>query len=117
MAETGLELFGVALEKSRESAALHYFDRTITYADLDKTSDALATGLHNRGVNHGDRVVAYMQNTPQFIITLLASWKIGAVFVPVNPMNKVRELEHIYRDARPTAVVFEQSLFENLPKK
>ncbi|NHD16952.1 MULTISPECIES: AMP-binding protein [unclassified Actinopolyspora] len=92
-------------ERFPESVALTYFDTEISYRELDGLADALATYLAERGVGGGDRVALYLQNIPQFGIALLASWKIGAIVVPLNPMYRSHELTTILADAQPAAIV------------
>ena len=69
---------------------LYYFDTPVTGAAVDADSDALAAALAARGIGRGDRVALFLQNVPQFVIALLATWKLGAIAVPVNPMLKER---------------------------
>jgi long-chain acyl-CoA synthetase len=101
-ATTALSLF-VAAAPARP--AITYFDRTLTYATLDQLSDRLAAWLHEHGVRRGDRVATLLQNTPQFVIVALASWKLAAIVVPLNPMYRVPELARLFADCRPGAVV------------
>src|ERR671928_24193 len=53
--------------------------------EVYEPSDALAAGLGELGVAPGDRVAVYLQNVPQFVLALLATFKAGAIMVPVNP--------------------------------
>ena len=78
---------------------LFYFDTPLTGADVDADSDALAVALATRGLGRGDRIALFLQNVPQFVITLLAAWKLGAIAVPVNPMLKERELRYVLADS------------------
>ena len=82
---------------------MYYFDTPVTGAAVDADSDALAAALAARGIGRGDRVALFLQNVPQFVIALLAAWKLGAIAVPVNPMLKERELRYVLADsgARP----------------
>jgi fatty-acyl-CoA synthase len=50
-------------------------------------------------VKKGDRVLLYLQNSPQFVIAYYAALRADAVVVPVNPMNKTEELRHYIEDA------------------
>ncbi len=84
---------------------IHYFDSTYTRADVDAASDALAAGLACHGIAPGDRVAMYLQNVPQFVICLLATWKLGAIPVPINPMMKERELSYLLDDCGARALV------------
>ncbi|WP_119166745.1 long-chain-fatty-acid--CoA ligase [Algihabitans albus] len=76
-----------------------YHGRSLTYADLHDRVARLAGFLQQRaGVAKGDRVLLFMQNSPQFIVGYYAILRADAVVVPVNPMNRTAELEHIIGD-------------------
>ncbi len=90
---------------------LYYFDTAVTGARVDGDSDALAVALAARGLGRGDRVALFLQNVPQFVIAMLAAWKLGAIVVPVNPMLKERELRYILADSGAKAVISLQDLW------
>lgn len=92
-------------EADPDAPQLHYFDRTLSRRDLDEHSTALGAGLLAHEVVPGDRVALYMQNMPQYVIALLAIWKIGAIAVAVSPMYKARELRQLLLDSEAVAVV------------
>src|SRR3954454_7377374 len=48
------------------AAAVHFFDATLSFAEIDSAADALACVLQERGVEPGDRVAVYLQNDPQW---------------------------------------------------
>ncbi|WP_409019388.1 class I adenylate-forming enzyme family protein [Brevundimonas vesicularis] len=108
----GLALFRSAVEAAPGRAFIHYFDATLTYAEVDAASTRLAAALQASGVVKGDRIAGYMQNIPQFMIALIATWKCGGVFVSVNPMNRSRELGLILNDATPRVLIMESALVE-----
>ena len=85
---SGLEMFLETVQAVPDQAAIYYFDRPMSYGELDRTSTALAAALKQRGVRHGDRIALYLQNIPQFLIGLYGAWKVGAIVVPCNPMFK-----------------------------
>jgi long-chain acyl-CoA synthetase len=99
---TALDLFRAA---PRAAPALFYFDRMLTYAEVDELSDRLAAWLLARGVAGGDRVAINLQNTPQFVIATVAAWKLGAIVVGLNPMYRKAELEKLLADCTPRAIV------------
>jgi len=88
-----------------ERAALRYFDGVMTAAEVDRASDALAAGLEVRGTNRGDRVGIYLQNIPQYALTLLALWKLGATALLLNPMYKRSELRHLIDDSGAIGII------------
>ena len=100
-----LSLFRAAVARAADKPALIYFDGVVTYAELDALSDALAAALLARGFLAGDRCAVYMQNMPQFPIAALGAWKAGGIAVPINPMNRERELTLMLEDCAPKAIV------------
>jgi len=102
---TMLDVFRAAVADAGDGPAIHYFDTTLTYADLDRLSDGLAAALIAGGFVPGDRLALMLQNMPQFVIAMLAAWKAGGIAVTINPMNREREVEVILTDAAPHSVV------------
>src|SRR5882757_5649960 len=102
--------FAASVAARPEHAAIHYFDGTLTYRQLDEQSDARACALLDGGLASGDRVALYLQNVPQYVIGMLATWKAGGVAVAVNPMNKVRELDQLLGDSGASVLITLESL-------
>ncbi|HJV88424.1 MAG TPA: AMP-binding protein [Noviherbaspirillum sp.] len=112
----GLSLFLHAVHAAGDKPAIHFFDRSMTYAELDRLSDSFARYLAAQGVGKGDRVALYLQNVPQFLITLLAAWKIGAIGVTINPMNRARELRVLLQDSGARVLVAHRDLYEEIAR-
>jgi long-chain acyl-CoA synthetase len=89
---TAIGDFMGSAEQKPDSPAVHYFDHTISYAEIDRLSNSFAAALENFGIVKGDRIILVLQNVPQFLICTYAAWKIGAIVVPLNPMYKEKEL-------------------------
>ncbi|MEU8464394.1 AMP-binding protein [Streptomyces sp. NPDC029003] len=104
---TVLDAFRAAVARAPQHPALAYFDGRTGYAEADALSDSLAGHLAARGVRRGDRVAVMLQNTPHFVLAVLAAWKAGAVVVPLNPMYKSAEAGHALRDSGAAALVCE----------
>jgi fatty-acyl-CoA synthase len=100
-----------------DTAAIDYYGTRISYAEVKRQADALAGFLQQRcGVRKGDRVLLYLQNSPQFVISYYAILRADAVVVPVNPMNLTEELRHYIEDAETaTAVVGQERLGQIAP--
>jgi long-chain acyl-CoA synthetase len=113
---SGLEMFLETVQTMPEQAALYYFDRAISYSELDRASSALAAALKERDVRHGDRVALFLQNIPQFLIGLYGAWKVGAIVVPCNPMFKQQELEYQLNDSGAKALICLESLYETVAR-
>ena len=95
--------------------AVDYYGTRVTYAELKRDADALAGFLQQRcGVAKGERVLLYLQNSPQFIIAYYAILRADAVVVPVNPMNRTDELRHYVDDAQARVAIAGQELYERI---
>ena len=88
----------VSAQRFPDKAAVVFFGRVLTYAQLQVQVEQLAGRLRALGVCKGDRVMLNMQNTPQLIVAHFAILRADAVVVPVNPMNKAQELTHYILD-------------------
>jgi len=88
----------VAARRYPGKAAYLFFGRTLSFAELERQALALAGWLQAQGLQRGDRVLLFMQNCPQFVITLYGVLRAGGVVVPVNPMNRVDEFGHYITD-------------------
>lgn len=94
-----------------DKPAILFYGTVLTYAELKDHVDRLAGYLEQQcGVQRTDRVLLYMQNSPQYIIGYYAIQRLTAVVVPVNPMSKTEELRHITRDTGATTVLCGQEL-------
>lgn len=102
-----LALFLSAVKARPDHVAIRFFERAISYRELDQAADALAAYFQNTGIAPGARVVIALQNSPEFVVALLAAWKAGAAPLPVNPMYRRHELAKIFTDAEPSLIVCE----------
>ena len=98
-------------QRHPERTAIHYYGSDLSYGALRRDVDALAGFLQQRcGVKRGDRILLYLQNSPQFVIGYYAILRADAVVVPVNPMNLAEELRHYVEDADATVAIAGQEL-------
>jgi long-chain acyl-CoA synthetase len=85
--------------------ALLFKGASMSYAQLDAESTALAAALEALGVRKGDRVAIVLPNCPQFLVAQFGAWKIGAIVVALNPTYSERELEQALESTRAETVV------------
>jgi long-chain acyl-CoA synthetase len=101
--QTLLDVFRDTVTTAPDSPMLIYFDTVYTASDVDRTSDALAVALAEGGLARGDRMAVYLQNVPQYVVALIAAWKLGAIVVAINPMLTPREIAKLLADSTPVA--------------
>jgi amino acid adenylation domain-containing protein len=96
--------------RSPGKIALVCAGQRLTYAELDARSNALANSLVAAGVERGDRVVIFADNTVETVLSFWAVLKANAVACIVNPLTKSEKLAYLLGDCRPTALISDQSL-------
>jgi long-chain acyl-CoA synthetase len=101
-------LMASAVAQYGDLPALECFGKTMTYAEVDRASEAFAAWLQKKlGVKRGDRVALMCPNVFAFPIAMHGIIRAGAAQVNVNPLYTPRELAHQLNDAgAETIVVF-----------
>ena len=98
-----------------DKAAILYYGSAFSYRQLRSEVDAMAGFLQQHcGIARGDRVVLHMQNSPQFVIAFYAVLRADAVVVPVNPMNRTSELQHVLEDSGARVALVGEELLEHV---
>ncbi len=102
MAEQFSNLYEIIVhqgQKRKRKTALFDDDIKISYGEILERADKLAAYFVQQGIKEGDRVALFLRNSPEFIYTIFAVAKIGAVSVPVNTFLKSEELDYILKDS------------------
>lgn len=102
-------------ERYPEQAAVKFFGHVITYREFVEQAEALAGWLvHEAGVERGDRVMVYLQNSAQWMIAHFAIQRADAILVPVSPMNRAAEVAHYLADSGAQVAICGQDLLSQL---
>jgi amino acid adenylation domain-containing protein len=97
-------------EQRPEKVALVTDGTKYTYAELEQMSARLGATLQSRGVVRGDRVIIFMPNSAEMVVSIYAALRIGAVFSPLNPQTKADKLRYILEDATPACLITDSRL-------
>ena len=95
---TLIEVISAAARQRPAHTALFFKGACLSYAKVDRLSNALAAALIELGIRKGDRVALMLPNCPQWVIGELAAWKAGAVIVPVSPLLAEPEVRRTLND-------------------
>ncbi len=106
------ELFGEQVRRHADRECLISGSRRLTYERVGADSDALAAALAGLGIEPGDRMAVDLPNWPEWIIMLVATAKLGAVFVPLYPTLGYHELRYQLRNTEASLAVAAESLGE-----
>jgi long-chain acyl-CoA synthetase len=93
------EVITYQAKKRKRKVALLVDSEKITYGDILEKVDKLAGFFTQKGIKEGDRVALFLRNSPEFIYTIFAVSKIGAISVPINTFLKEEELDYILEDS------------------
>ncbi|WP_299550977.1 class I adenylate-forming enzyme family protein [uncultured Tateyamaria sp.] len=99
----------LARQVAERPTALALEDSTgacLTYGELDAAAQDLADVLTGKGIGAGDRVMIVSENCAAAVAALFATWRIGAIAVPVNARQTAAELARVDAHAAPKAVFF-----------
>ena len=87
-----------AARDSANDPAVQFKGATLSFADLERLSDACASAFVALGIKRGERIALLLPNCPQFLIAQYGAWKIGAIVAPLNPIYTESELEGPLRE-------------------
>jgi amino acid adenylation domain-containing protein len=100
-----------AARELKEKVALVCMKQRVSYGELDARSNALANTLVASGVQRGDRVVVFADNTVETVVSFWAVLKANAVVSIVNPLTKSDKLSYLLQDCRPTALITDAHIY------
>ncbi|MFF5056780.1 amino acid adenylation domain-containing protein [Micromonospora sp. NPDC000663] len=100
-----LELVRASIDRRPDAPAIHSGSRRFTYAELGRHVGRLADRLARQGVTRGDVVAVHFDRSVEALLAMLASWQLGAAYLPVDPTYPRRRIEFILRDAKAQVIV------------
>lgn len=104
-----------AADSRPDGDALVCGDERLTYRQLLGRASACAAGLAARGVGAGDRVAMLLGNRVEFVVTLFAAARLGAVAVPLSTREQTPGLAYMLSHCAAVAIVHEAGLAAILP--
>ena len=109
------EWFSAQAAATPEATAVIIGDRVLTYAELDRQSDALARLLRSKGVRREVVVGLYVTRGLNMIVGLLAILKAGAAYLPLDPAFPAQRIEFLLNDADVALILTETAIQDTLP--
>lgn len=92
-----------------DKVALICEDKRLTYREINRFAGQLAVALLGMEVKRQDRIVIFLDNSPESVISLFGILKAGAVFVTLNPTMKSKKLNFILKDSGAKALITQTS--------
>ena len=97
-----------------DKPVIYWAEGTVSYGELAARVNAFASALRELGVRREERILLILDDTPAWPIAFLGAMRIGAVPVPVSPMDKLQNFVHFVRDSYARVVIVESPLVDKL---
>ena len=104
-AATVRQLFEAQVDRAPHAVAIVDGDRRTSYAELDAHANRLAWQLIDAGAGPDSLVAISAPRSLELMIGLVAIWKAGAAYLPIDPDYPAVRIEHMLGDARPAIVL------------
>lgn len=111
------EFLEVSVDRFPDKDALVTETQRLTYRVLEEQANRLAHSLMELGVQRGDRVAIYLENSVEAVLSIFATLKAGGVFLVVNSSTKVDKLTYILGNCRAKAIICPQFRFKELQSR
>ncbi|MFD9906209.1 amino acid adenylation domain-containing protein [Streptomyces sp. NPDC059063] len=109
------ELIAARVAAAPDAVAVTDDERSLTYGELWRDSGRLAAYLSDQGVSRGDRVAVVMERSADVVVALLAVWRAGAAYVPVETSAPQERVGTVLRDCAPAVVLCTESTRAAVP--
>jgi len=111
------EVFDKVAEKYPDNIALAYNKTMLKYKEIQKLSDALSSYLINSlRIEIEEKICIYAPRSIELIIGMLAVFKSGAVYIPLDPELPEERLNYILKDCAASIVLTTKNLSKKLIK-
>lgn len=110
------EMLEKAVERNGAGEALVSGDARLSWKALEERVAKVAHGLSLRQIGRGDRVALLLGNRIEFVVTLFAAARLGAIVVPLNIREQKPELAYVLEHCGAELVVHETELADRLPE-
>lgn len=104
------------VDRTPDKIAIYYNDDRISYRELQGMANRFANALRELGVEKQDRVLLRSPNTPEYLVWNFACWRIGAIPVLVNHLNRHDEVAFKANDSGAVAACVHADFYEDLAK-
>lgn len=99
------EYFSRTAQLYPHKEALICGEKRFTYSMIDRQSEIISEALIHIGMKQQDKVIIFMDNVPEAVISLYGILKAGGVFVLLNGTLKAKKLAHIFKNSEASVLI------------
>jgi len=112
--ETMGEMFDESVRRYGSRPAMWFLETWMTYDEMGRYVDSLATALHNLGIRKGDVVSLLLPNSFQYVLSYFACMKLGAIVSGINPTYKPGEALHQIKTVGARVLIVLDALYPHI---
>ena len=105
-------LFAWRAKQNPEEIGFRFADQSYSFADMKRMVDQVRASLRRDGAQPGDRIAAFMHNSPWLLALFLATAMDRLVYCPINVASRRDDLSYFIRDIEPFAMFVDDALAE-----
>lgn len=109
------DLLAAAAARTPDAPAVVGPTGSMSYGELDEQADVLAGMLSGRGIGKGDRVLIWSPKSANAIAAMQAVLRLGAIYVPVDPLTPPERFAAIARESGALALCAPGELSARVP--
>lgn len=107
------KLFEDSVRKYPEKTALVFRKCRLTYAQIESAANRLSRFLLRQNVQKGDRIIVYLNNSVEAVLSIYGILKAGGCFVVVNRSTKPNKLAYIINNCQAKGLITDGKSFQN----
>ena len=102
------EILDGIIKDHANGTAIRQAGLELTYQELGCRINEFACYLKDKGIGRGDIVACRLPSGIGLVVSMLAIWRVGATYLPMDPAYPDERIEHILRDASPSLCLDEE---------
>ncbi len=110
------QLFEKVVDSFQDNIALIHNEIEVSFKELNASANILARGLAKRGLKHGDVVGLAVSRSIDLLVVMLAVFKLGAAYVPIDPSFPAERINQMVEDAGPKLILLSDSPTKGLAR-
>lgn len=108
------KLFEKHAAEASDSDALIFDDHSVSYGDLNAKANQMANFLQSKNIKPGDLVAVSLHVSDELMISLVAILKIGAAYVPIDPLYPQERIKYILEDSKAELLITSSEIDQSI---
>ncbi|WNF06405.1 non-ribosomal peptide synthetase [Brevibacillus borstelensis] len=109
------QLFEAQVAKTPDRTAVEFEGHRLTYRELDEEANRLAHAIQKHGVTAGTMVGISVERSLELVIGILAIWKAGGVYIPLDPNYPKERLAMMIEETQPVLLLTQSQVRSKRP--